>query len=268
MQRGSWLERPASEKATLPTTSWIDRCSDLLTCKDEGSDGVWLRGSEGDASVSELSFLLLCACELASDGDHAAVWPKVADTLWSRLDVHGRIQCHRAPAKEADCYQDYYPGQVVLALAAATRRGFAAPRPDRLLACRRYYRHRFRFKRDFGQASWWAQASAAWYAITFDREWAEFAFEIGEFTGPHAVQPHGRIPLRFSRGQHDLVSRGGRRGDPDSQCQRRDADPRSIPRRVAPRGELCGRTCLSTARRLADCRTPSSRLGECGRATP
>jgi hypothetical protein len=150
----------------------------LLALVEDGDDGVWLCSSEGGASVSEISFLLLGACELTPEGSQLELWPRLADALWSRIDLHGRIRCHRMPADEADSYQDYYPGQVMLALAAAARRGFAAPRPDHLQASRRYYRHRFRYKRDFGQASWWAQASAAWYAITSDPEWAEFAFEI------------------------------------------------------------------------------------------
>ena len=58
---------------------------------------------------------------------------------------------------------------------------------------RRYYRHRFRYKRDFGQASWWAQASAAWYAITSDPEWAEFAFEIGNSLLPDQSNRSGEF---------------------------------------------------------------------------
>ena len=165
----------------------------LLACVEEGDDGVWLCGSGGGASVSEISFLLLAACELTSEGSHLELWPRLADALWSRINLHGRIQCQRIPADEADSYQDYYPGQVVLALAAAARRGFAALRPDLLQASRRYYRHRFRYKRAFGQASWWAQASAAWYSITSDPEWAELAFEIGNSLLPNQSNRSGEF---------------------------------------------------------------------------
>src|SRR5262249_49012518 len=51
--------------------------------------------------------------------------------------------------------------------------------------------HRFRYKQDFGQASWWAQASAAWYAITSDREWAAFALEIGNSLLPNQSNRSG-----------------------------------------------------------------------------
>jgi hypothetical protein len=138
-----------------------------------------------------MAFLLLSACERTAESSHPELWPRLADALWSRIDRHGRIQCHRTPADEADCYQDYYPGQVVLALAAAARGGFATPRRELLQVSRRYYRHRFRYKRDFGQASWWAQASAAWYVITSDREWAAFALEIGNSLLPNQSNRSG-----------------------------------------------------------------------------
>jgi orotate phosphoribosyltransferase/AMMECR1 domain-containing protein len=193
MAHGAWvLARAARAGERDVTDQVVDRSLQrLLALVAEDDDGVWLCGSEGAASVSEIAFLLLSASELTPEGSHSRLWPSLADALWSRINLHGRIQCHRTPADEADCYQDYYPGQVALALAAAAHRGFATPRLELIQVCRRYYRHRFRYKQDFGQASWWAQASAAWYAITSDREWAAFALEIGNSLLPNQSNRSG-----------------------------------------------------------------------------
>jgi orotate phosphoribosyltransferase len=193
MAHATWvLARAARAGERDITDAVVDRSLErLLALLEDGDDGVWLCGSDGAASVSEMAFLLLSACERTAESSHPELWPRLADALWSRIDRHGRIQCHRTPADEADCYQDYYPGQVVLALAAAARGGFATPRRELLQVSRRYYRHRFRYKRDFGQASWWAQASAAWYVITSDREWAAFALEIGNSLLPNQSNRSG-----------------------------------------------------------------------------
>jgi hypothetical protein len=93
---------------------------------------------------------------------------------------------------------------VVLALAAAARGGFATPQRELLQVARRYYRHRFRYKRDFGQAAWWAQASAAWYVITSDREWAAFVLEIGHSLLPNQSNRSGGF-LSDSPGDSTIV---------------------------------------------------------------
>jgi hypothetical protein len=41
-----------------------------------------------------------------------------------------------------------------------------------------YYRHRFRYRRNFGQVSWYTQAFARWWQVTRDERFAAFAFEM------------------------------------------------------------------------------------------
>jgi hypothetical protein len=77
--------------------------------------------------------------------------------------------------------QNYVPGQVLLALAAAARVGLLASEEPRIRRAFQYYRHRFRYKRDFGQVSWMTLAAAAWSRLNGQRELAEMAFEIGDF---------------------------------------------------------------------------------------
>jgi AMMECR1 domain-containing protein/orotate phosphoribosyltransferase len=77
--------------------------------------------------------------------------------------------------------QNYIPGQVLLALAAAARSGCIEANEQKIERAFRYYRHRFRHKRDFGQVSWMSLAAASWYRITKRREWAELAFEITDW---------------------------------------------------------------------------------------
>jgi hypothetical protein len=88
---------------------------------------------------------------------------------------------NEAESIEPDDLQNYAPGQVLLALAAAARRGLIQPQEPRIERALHYYRHRFRYKRDFGQVSWMAQAAAAWFELTSLQEWASLAFEITDW---------------------------------------------------------------------------------------
>ncbi|HEY3581600.1 MAG TPA: hypothetical protein VGK82_13685, partial [Pyrinomonadaceae bacterium] len=45
----------------------------------------------------------------------------------------------------------------------------------------RYYRHRFRYKRHFGQVTWLLQAFSKWWHITNDASFAEFVFEVADW---------------------------------------------------------------------------------------
>ena len=103
----------------------------------------------------------------------------IANRLLDSIDHQGRIQTWQPPppseddeqdepAYEPEALQNYVPGQVLLALATTKSQD---PRIDRAF---RYYRHRFRHKRDFGQVSWMAQAAAAWRR-------PELVFEIADW---------------------------------------------------------------------------------------
>jgi orotate phosphoribosyltransferase/AMMECR1 domain-containing protein len=155
----------------------IDR---LIGAALEGEGGLWIEPGDGGApSVTELSFLLLALLELPEADARRRLIPSLAATLWSCIDRHGRVMTHRPPAESPDAYQDYFPGQVLLALAAAS-----ADSPADESALRRafrFYRHRFRYRRGFGQVSWLMQAFARWAKLTDDAEPAEFVFEIGDW---------------------------------------------------------------------------------------
>jgi hypothetical protein len=77
--------------------------------------------------------------------------------------------------------QNYVPGQVLLALAAAVRTGATDADERKIERAFCYYRHRFRYKRDFGQVSWMSLAAAAWWRLRERREFADFLFEITDF---------------------------------------------------------------------------------------
>ena len=85
------------------------------------------------------------------------------------------------PVEADEAYQDYFPGQVLLALAAAHRSGVADRRERALERAFTYYRHRFRYRRNFGQVSWLMQAFSAWWEATRNPLFAECVFEVGDW---------------------------------------------------------------------------------------
>lgn len=173
---GRGLDGPAARAAS---SGVIGR---LLRAVRETEAGIWLE-SEGEApSIAELSFLLLALCEPShADVGHELV-PRIAATLWDCVDAHGRFATHRPPATSHDAYQDYFPGQACLALAHAARiTGHTEAQEEKLQRAFRFYRHRFRYKRHFGQVSWLMQAFAAWWRVNGAQEFAGLVFEIGDW---------------------------------------------------------------------------------------
>jgi hypothetical protein len=147
----------------------------------QGGDGCWLESGKEPASVSESAFLLLALCD-SLDRDRARdVAASLTSTLWSTIDAHGRIATHRATADADDAYQDYFPGQVLLALAAAHRSAVFDLQERKLDKTFTYYRHRFRYRRHFGQVSWLMQAFGAWWGATRRGDFADFVFEVGDW---------------------------------------------------------------------------------------
>src|SRR5204862_316198 len=78
-------------------------------------------------------------------------------------------------------YQEYFPGQVLLALAVACQQGVSAIDEERLRRAFQYYRHRFRYKRHFGQVTWLLQAFSKWWEVTGDPQFAHMTFEIADW---------------------------------------------------------------------------------------
>lgn len=149
--------------------------------------------NQPDDEVTALSrdaFALLARLELSQVVEGADPCA-IAGRLWDSVDRHGRITTWRPIEKAEDEdgdheeetldpeeLQNYVPGQVLLALAAAAQAGIVAPQRDKLESAFRYYRHRFRYKRDFGQVSWMSLATAAWWRFSGNAAYAALLFEI------------------------------------------------------------------------------------------
>lgn len=156
-----------------------------------------LKKDDGPAlalSRDAFALLTLCGPGMSNTTDAAILAEKLAATI----DRHGRVTTWCPPVAVADTapedsddevddeeeevidpeeLQNYVPGQVLLALAAAAgNQSFTTDRTiERAL---RYYRHRFRYRRDFGQVSWMTLACEAWLLQEQKEEWGDLVFEI------------------------------------------------------------------------------------------
>ena len=152
----------------------------LLARTEKEVDEVWLRREGEVSTVAELSFLLLALANLPSEDPRRSFLKPLANTLWRCITLpHGRISTHQStddPSPEA--FQDYFPGQVLLALAIACEEKVCEVDSERLQQSFKYYRHRFRYKRHFGQVTWLLQAFSAWLSVTKDQQFAEIVNEI------------------------------------------------------------------------------------------
>ncbi|HEV8494040.1 MAG TPA: AMMECR1 domain-containing protein, partial [Candidatus Angelobacter sp.] len=153
----------------------------LLRAMRVSESGTWLEFNKGAPSVSEIAFLILAICEFPVGDHRRRLVRSLAETIWSCIDRHGRIATHRTSGKVPEAHQDYAPGQALLALAAAAESGLTETKQSSLQKAFRYYRHRFRHNRDFGQVSWMMQAFSRWWRIQPDPEFAGLVFEIGDW---------------------------------------------------------------------------------------
>ena len=153
----------------------------LLHTVEETADGLWLTHADTDRSVAETALLVLALCDIPDQPLRKRWVPRLAATLWSRIDAHGRVHTHADEAMATDPYQDYFPGQVLLALATAVRVGLTPIDEVKFARAFRYYRHRFRARPHFGQVSWLAQACNAWWRIKPDPCFADLAFQIADW---------------------------------------------------------------------------------------
>ena len=134
------------------------------------------------SSVSELSFLLLALCELPMADPRRSKIKDLAAKLWDCIELpHGRILTHNGDDRAPEGYQDYFPGQVLLALASACEQRAVEIDHERLQASFHYYRHRFRYKRHFGQVTWLLQAFSKWWSVAQEKAFADFVFEVADW---------------------------------------------------------------------------------------
>ncbi len=152
---------------------------------------VLAKAGDGDIVLARDAFVLLALSEpgIADIAGRS----KLAQKLWESIDRHGRVTTHiPSPSTEDndeaevrngshEDLQNYVPGQVLLALAAAVRTGATSADEPKIERAFRYYRHRFRYKRDFGQVSWMSLAAAAWWRLRERRELADLLFEITDW---------------------------------------------------------------------------------------
>ena len=143
--------------------------------------------------LAQDAFMLLALCEVGMAGD-IADRGRLAQKLWESIDRHGRVTTWIPPiasddedgdeADETDLVDDlqnYVPGQVLLALAAAVRTRATATDQRKIERAFRYYRHHFRYRRDVGKVSWMTLAAAAWWRLTQSRELSDLLFEITDW---------------------------------------------------------------------------------------
>src|SRR5262249_4663613 len=144
---------------------------------------IWLQGDNETPTVAELSFLLLALSYLPDNDPRRSLIKDLAATLWRRIELpHGRIATHKnSDDPSPDAFQDYFPGQVLLALATACEANASAIDQERLQRSFQYYRHRFRYKRHFGQVTWLLQAFSKWWQITCQKQFADMVFEIADW---------------------------------------------------------------------------------------
>lgn len=155
--------------------------SDLKQASESVIDSV--RAIEDEpSSVAELSFKLLALSELPSGDVRRATMDELAARLWDSIELpHGRVRTHYGSDPDPEAFQDYFPGQVLLALAAACDQNATQIDRERLDRGFRYYRHRFRYKRHFGQVAWMLQAFSKWWAVTHEAAFADFVFEVADW---------------------------------------------------------------------------------------
>jgi hypothetical protein len=182
---GRQLQRPDLQKSARRR---IDLLMARLGKDEEGN--LWVDAQSPDASIAEISFLLLALCSSELSDQDKQTAQKLAETLSKQIGRHGRIETHLRPAEDPESFQDYFPGQLLLALAAARQAELCSQEIQGLEKAFRYYRHRFRFKRHFGPVSWLTQAFSAWWHLLGKSEYAEFVFEVADWVLEYQ-QPEG-----------------------------------------------------------------------------
>ncbi len=200
------LDRDDLRQATDRTVVHLLALCRCFDPSDDAHGGWWLEreGEQPHAAIAEVAFLLLALCERADDAgqppapEEVRMAPRLAGTLWASIDRLGYISTHRidhgGPGSlsrdDLEAYQNFYPGQALLALARAAELEIHVPDPRRLAAAFRRYRHRYRHQHHFGQASWLAQAWAAWARSSGENRdaYAAFVHQIVDHALEHQVQ--------------------------------------------------------------------------------
>ncbi|HET6980157.1 MAG TPA: AMMECR1 domain-containing protein [Pyrinomonadaceae bacterium] len=182
---GAWvLAKAANVFGDDEVHSAADKVIDSLLGKVvRDGDDVWLQVQDETSTVAETAFLLLALSNLPTNDRRRDLMSSLAATLWRCVELpHGRIITHHNPDDPSpDGYQDYFPGQVLLALAVACEAKVSKIDDERLQHAFQYYRHRFLYKRHFGQASWLMQAFAKWWQVEGSFRFLRTTFQIADW---------------------------------------------------------------------------------------
>jgi hypothetical protein len=187
------------------------------------ADG-WVRLGDEPPSISELAFMLLAQTELVGPDR------RVAERLWGQVDIHGRFATHAGDGgRQRETWQDYAPGQALLALAALPD----LADPDTLRRCLRYYRMRFRQNHRWGAVAWLMQAYAAWGETAFAYEIADWALpfqsaKTGGFLNDHQPDSPGATTALYLEGLAAVWRAAVERGDDARAARYRAACERGV----------------------------------------
>jgi AMMECR1 domain-containing protein/orotate phosphoribosyltransferase len=184
LAHGAWaLARASKISGDAATKTAAEKIVDRLS-HEVVHDGeqIWLNGHDENPSAAEISFLSLALGNLLEDEERRSLSRALTVALWSLIELpHGCIVTHRRPDPSLEPFQDYTPGQVLLALGNACEADASTIDEAKLRQAFRYYRHRFRHKRHFGQVTWLMQAFAQWWQVTHESDFAEMTFEIADW---------------------------------------------------------------------------------------
>ncbi len=188
--------------ARLAYGAWVRARAGL---RSEAEDDLCRLRQVGDGSVPEAAFAILARHQLDGATDPAAV-----GDLWARVDGHGRF------ATPTAAWQDYSPGQALLALATAPDQAD----PATLRRALRHYRMRWRQNHHWGSVAWLTQAFAAWGETAFAGEIADWALRFqsaktGAFLNDHQSDSPGATTALYLEGLAAVWRAADAAGDHD-----------------------------------------------------
>lgn len=151
---------------------------------------IWLTDGTDNNATGTALLLLALSEKIQSPSSLAG---KLASSLWENINRHGRIQPQiNNPEEEGhEIYQDYIPGQVLLALAHACKANATKPNVAILNKALSFYWHRFQYKRSVDQVSWLSQAFFSWWEVLKDPLLANRGFAICDWVLTFQSKEHG-----------------------------------------------------------------------------
>ncbi|MBE1551416.1 orotate phosphoribosyltransferase/AMMECR1 domain-containing protein [Mycobacterium sp. OAS707] len=165
--------------ARLAYGAWVKARAGLATQCAEDLDRLTATGGSSEVEDHPPSIATAAFTVLAQLHSGIHVGDNTIDMLWSAIDIHGRITTHRDGGHDRD--QDYAPGQVLMALAAAAQREMTDIREPDLRRAFRYYRMRFRQNHSWGAVTWLTQAFSWWAVALDDPSTLSDAYEIADW---------------------------------------------------------------------------------------